>query len=120
MDDHHSAVGALIDNGRTCDSYLIGAGGEQGNKQVVQAILWAFGQPEGAYMHVTDRPGHDLRYAIEGGKMRAELGWVPQYRDFEAGLRATVARFRDNEQWGWRVKDHAEAADTAAGEVVTP
>ncbi len=53
------------------------------------------------YEHVNDRPGHDLRYAIDSTKLREELGWKPEYRDFEAGLAATIAWYREHGDW-WR------------------
>ena len=119
VDDHNSAVWAVVDKGRIGETYLIGADGEKSNKQVVQAILRAFGRPEDDYEHVTDRPGHDLRYAIESGKLRTELGWSPQYADFDAGLLATVQWYRANEAW-WRPgKGGTEARYAAAGETVT-
>ncbi len=119
VDDHNSAVWAVVDKGRIGETYLIGADGEKSNKQVVQAILRAFGRPEDDYEHVTDRPGHDLRYAIESGKLRTELGWSPQYADFDAGLLATVQWYRANQAW-WRPgKGDTEARYAAAGETVT-
>ena len=63
----------------------------------MRAIFQAFGRPEDDDDHVTDRPGHDLRYAIEGGKLRQELGWEPTYDDFEADLFATVQWYQANE-----------------------
>ena len=103
VDDHNSAVWAIIERGRPGETYLIGADGEQSNKSVVQAILRALGRPEDAYDHVTDRPGHDRRYAIDSTKLRRELGWTPAYADFAAGLSATVAWYRGHEGW-WRPK----------------
>ncbi|MEA5456027.1 dTDP-glucose 4,6-dehydratase [Sinomonas sp. JGH33] len=100
-DDHSSAVLTILDKGSTGETYLIGADGEKDNKSVVELILKAMGQPVDAYDHVIDRPGHDLRYAIDSTKLRTELGWEPQYRDFEAGLEATVQWYRENESW-WR------------------
>ncbi len=114
VDDHNSAVWAIIDRGRPGQTYLIGADGEQSNKTVVQAILRALGRSEDAYDHVADRPGHDRRYAIDSTKLRTELGWAPQYADFAAGLQATVEWYRDNEAWWRSLKGAAEARYAAA------
>ncbi len=67
------------------------------------------GQAPDAYDHVTDRAGHDLRYAIDSTKLRAELGWAPQFSDFEAGLADTIDWYRDNEAWWRPQKDATEA-----------
>src|SRR5688572_4458490 len=101
VDDHNSGVWAIIDKGRSGETYLIGADGEETNRTVVEAILRELGQPEDAYDLVKDRPGHDRRYAIDSTKLRTELGWAPEYADFAAGLKATIAWYRDNEAW-WR------------------
>ena len=73
-DDHSSAVLTILDKGEIGETYLIGADGEKNNKDVVELILELMGQPRDAYDHVTDRAGHDLRYAIDSTKLRAELG----------------------------------------------
>ena len=83
------------------ETYLIGADGEKNNQQVVETILTLLGQPRDAYDHVTDRVGHDLRYAIDSSKLRAELGWQPNYSDFESGLADTITWYQANEAW-WR------------------
>ena len=101
VDDHNSAVWAIIEKGRIGQTYLIGADGEQNNKAVVGMILEAFGRPADDYDAVTDRAGHDLRYAIDSSLLRDELGWTPSYSDFRSGLEATVRWYRDNEAW-WR------------------
>lgn len=98
-DDHSSAVLRILENGRIGETYLVGADGERNNKDVVELILTQLGQPRDAYDHVIDRPGHDLRYAIDYTKLRDELGWEPQFADFEAGLAATIQWYRDNEAW---------------------
>ena len=113
VDDHNSAVWAIIERGRPGQTYLIGADGEESNRTVVEAILRALGQPADAYDHVPDRPGHDRRYAIDSGKLRAELGWRPAYADFPAGLAATIEWYRANEAW-WRPLKGATEARYAA------
>ena len=112
VDDHNSGVWAIIDKGRSGETYLIGADGEETNRAVVEAILRELGQPEDAYDLVRDRPGHDRRYAIDSTKLRTELGWVPEYSDFAAGLKATIAWYRENEQW-WRPQKAATEAKYA-------
>ncbi len=118
VDDHNSAVWTIIDKGRIGETYLIGADGEKNNKEVVEAILRAFGRPADDYDHVTDRPGHDLRYAIDAGKLRTELGWKPRYDDFQAGLVATVEWYKANEAWWRPFKGATEKKYAAAGEKV--
>jgi dTDP-glucose 4,6-dehydratase len=115
-DDHSAAVLTIIDKGVIGETYLIGADGEKNNKEVVEAILTELGQPSDAYDLVTDRPGHDLRYAIDATKLRTELGWRPRFSDFAAGLGDTIAWYRDNQAW-WRPQKAAvEAAYAAQGQ----
>ncbi|MDN5770089.1 MAG: GDP-mannose 4,6-dehydratase, partial [Microlunatus sp.] len=115
-DDHSAAVLRIIDDGRIGETYLIGADGEKNNKEVVQAILIGLGQPADAYDHVTDRAGHDLRYAIDATRLRTELGWTPRYADFAAGLQQTIAWYREHEAW-WRPQKAAtEAAYAELGQ----
>ncbi|PPG11085.1 MULTISPECIES: dTDP-glucose 4,6-dehydratase [unclassified Rathayibacter] len=101
VDDHNTGVWVIIDRGEIGETYLIGADGEKSNLDVVTRILTAFGQPEDAFDHVTDRAGHDLRYAIDSTRLRTELDWRPRYTDFDAGLAATIDWYRANEDW-WR------------------
>jgi dTDP-glucose 4,6-dehydratase len=107
--DHSSAVLAIIEKGRIGETYLIGADGEKNNKDVVGLILKHMGQSPDAYDHVVDRPGHDLRYAIDSSKLRDELGWEPQYSNFDAGIEATIAWYQENENW-WRPQKAATEA----------
>lgn len=115
-DDHSSAVLTILDKGEIGQTYLIGADGEKNNKEVVELILTLMGQPADAYDHVIDRPGHDMRYAIDSTKLRTELGWTPQFQDFEAGMAATIDWYRNNESWWAPQKDETEAKYTAAGQ----
>ena len=108
-DDHSSAVLTILEKGRIGETYLIGADGEKDNKSVVELILKTMGLAADAYDHVIDRPGHDLRYAIDSTKLRTELGWEPQFRDFEGGLDATIRWYRENEAW-WRPQKAATEA----------
>ncbi|MEJ6554691.1 dTDP-glucose 4,6-dehydratase [Microbacterium esteraromaticum] len=115
-DDHSSAVLTILEKGRIGETYLIGADGEKDNKTVVELILTLMGQPADAYDHVTDRAGHDLRYAIDSTRLREELGWMPQYGDFEAGLAATIDWYRENESWWAPSKDAVEAFYAGKGQ----
>jgi dTDP-glucose 4,6-dehydratase len=115
-DDHSSAVLTILEKGTIGETYLIGADGEQNNKHVVESILELMGLPRDAYDHVTDRAGHDLRYAIDSTRLRTELGWQPAYRDFEAGLAATIQWYRDHEPWWAPAKDATEAFYASKGQ----
>ncbi|WP_413451025.1 dTDP-glucose 4,6-dehydratase [Georgenia phoenicis] len=99
--DHNRAVWDIVDRGRIGKTYLIGADGEMNNKAVIELILELMGHDPGDYEHVADRPGHDLRYAIDNTVLREELGWEPQFSDFRSGLVDTIAWYRENEAW-WR------------------
>jgi dTDP-glucose 4,6-dehydratase len=104
--DHSSAVLAILERGRIGATYLIGADGERSNLDVVRMILRLMGRPEDDFEQVNDRAGHDLRYAIESGKLRSELGWQPRYDDFEKGLADTIAWYTDHRDW-WAPHKHA-------------
>ena len=115
-DDHSSAVLTILEKGRIGETYLIGADGEKDNKSVVELILGMMDQDPQAYDLVTDRAGHDLRYAIDSTKLRTELGWSPRFRDFEAGLAATIDWYRANEGWWAPSKDGVEAFYATKGQ----
>jgi len=115
-DDHSAAVLLISDRGRIGETNLIGADGEKNNQQVVETILALLGQPRDAYDHVIDRVGHDLRYAIDSSKLRAELGWQPSYSDFESGLADTIKWYQANEAWWRRQKAATEAKYSSQGQ----
>ena len=83
---------------------------------MIELILELMGQPTDAYDHVTDRAGHDLRYAIDSTKLRTELGWTPSFQDFEAGLAATIDWYRAHEDWWAPAKDATEAFYATKGQ----
>ncbi len=116
VDDHNSAVHTILDKGRMGETYLIGADGERDNREVLSLVLELLGQPADAFDSVTDRAGHDLRYAIDASKLRQELGWAPRYTDFRDGLAATVEWYRDHEDWWRPLKESVEAAYAARGQ----
>jgi dTDP-glucose 4,6-dehydratase len=118
VDDHNTGVWAIIDRGQIGETYLIGADGEVNNVTVIRDILEAMGKDPNAFDHVTDRAGHDLRYAIDSTRLRTELGWEPQYRDFRSGLQATIDWYKDNEDWWRPMKAETEAKYAATQKVV--
>lgn len=112
VDDHNDAVMTIIEKGTLGETYMIGANGETSNKDVVETILELMGKPKDWYDHVNDRPGHDLRYAIDWTKLHTELGWEPQYTTFKAGLEQTIAWYREHEAW-WKAEKAAVEANYA-------
>ena len=114
--DHSSAVLRILESGKIGETYLIGADGEENNITVLRTILRLMGKDENDFEHVIDRPGHDMRYAIEGTRLREELGWEPQFTDFEAGLADTIAWYTDNRSWWEPLKAEVEAKYAKAGQ----
>lgn len=110
--DHSSAVWLILTKGKIGETYLIGADGEEDNKTVMELILEEMGLPKDAYEHVNDRPGHDLRYAIDSTKLREELGWQPKFTDFRSGLKDTIAWYTSHEDW-WQAEKQAVEANYA-------
>ena len=98
VEDHCSAIDLIIRRGRVGEVYNIGGHNERTNMQVVKTILKALGKPESLIRHVTDRPGHDRRYAIDPSKIHRELGWLPK-TTFDEGIQKTVCWYLDNRQW---------------------
>ncbi|OBH07552.1 MULTISPECIES: dTDP-glucose 4,6-dehydratase [unclassified Mycobacterium] len=108
VDDHNSAVRRILEKGENGRTYLIAAEGERDNLTVMRAILQALGRDPDDFDHVTDRVGHDLRYAIDPTSLYNELGWTPKHANFEEGLRATIDWYRANESWWRPLKDATE------------
>lgn len=107
-EDHSSAVLAVLEKGKVGETYLIGANGEKNNKELLQTILELMDKPADWFEKVSDRPGHDLRYAIDASKIVRELGWQPKY-DFKAGLANTIKWYEENRDWWEPQKAGAEA-----------
>lgn len=114
--DHSSGVLRILESGKIGETYLIGADGEENNITVLRTILRLMGKDENDFEHVIDRPGHDMRYAIDGTRLREELGWEPQFTDFEAGLADTIAWYTDNRSWWEPLKAEVEAKYAKAGQ----
>jgi dTDP-glucose 4,6-dehydratase len=116
VEDHNSAVWRILSDGQIGRTYLIGAEGERDNLSVMRTIMRLMGRDADDFDHVTDRAGHDLRYAIDPSVLYHELGWGPKHTDFEEGLRATIEWYRDNESWWGPLKETVEAAYTKRGQ----
>jgi dTDP-glucose 4,6-dehydratase len=116
VEDHSSAVLRILEAGRIGETYLIGADGEASNREVVELILRLMERAADDYDLVADRPGHDLRYAIDATKLREELGWEPVLGDFESGLAQTIDWYRENEDWWRGQKAATEAKYAEAGQ----
>ena len=113
--DHNTAVWDILMKGRIGETYLIGADGETNNHDVVTILNELMGYPADDFDHVADRPGHDLRYAIDNTKLCEELGWEPHITDFRSGLADTIKWYTDNEAWWAPLKEAVEAKYAAEG-----
>ncbi len=96
--DHCTAIDLIIHKGRVGEVYNVGGHNEKTNLEVVKTILKALDKPESLIKFVTDRPGHDMRYAIDPTKLETELGWVPEYT-FETGIQKTIEWYLNNKEW---------------------
>jgi dTDP-glucose 4,6-dehydratase len=103
VDDHCRAILAVLEKGRVGEVYNVGGSRALPNRDVVRMILKATGKPETLMTTVTDRPGHDRRYALTSEKLEKETGWSAQV-PFEEGLQSTVDWYRRNRDWVARVK----------------
>jgi dTDP-glucose 4,6-dehydratase len=104
VDDHCRAIALVLDRGRPGEIYNVGGGNEQTNRAVTERLLALCGADWSRVRHVTDRKGHDLRYALDETKIREELGYAPRI-PFEQGLAEVVAWYRDNPGW-WKAARH--------------
>lgn len=98
VEDHCAAIDLVIRKGRVGEVYNIGGHNEKTNLEVVKTILKQLGKPESLITFVTDRPGHDMRYAIDPAKIHRELGWLPQ-TSFDDGIKKTIDWYLDNKEW---------------------
>lgn len=98
VEDHCRAIDLVIRKGREGEVYNIGGHNEKTNLEVVKTILAELGKPESLITYVTDRPGHDMRYAIDPTKIHNELGWLPETK-FEDGIKKTIEWYLNNKKW---------------------
>ena len=96
--DHCAAIDLIVRKGRVGEVYNIGGHNERTNLQVVKTILKALDKPESLIRFVTDRPGHDMRYAIDPTKIHEELGWLPE-TPFDEGIQKTIRWYLNNKPW---------------------
>jgi dTDP-glucose 4,6-dehydratase len=98
--DHCRAIDLVLHEGKIGETYCIGGDGEKENIWIAKKLLEILGKDDSMIEYVTDRPGHDRRYAIDFSKIKRELGWQPEVT-LEVGLTKTVEWFRENESW-WK------------------
>ena len=98
VEDHCDAIDLVIRKGKVGEIYNIGGHNERTNLEVVKTILKQLNKPESLISYVTDRPGHDMRYAIDPTKIHTELGWLPK-TSFDVGLKKTVDWYLNNKSW---------------------
>lgn len=107
VEDHCEAILCVLEKGRSGEVYNIGGNNERSNLELTHCILKIMGKGPEMIEHVTDRLGHDRRYAIDAGKIKKELGWVPTRSAWPQALEQTVEWYRKNESWWRRVKSGA-------------
>jgi dTDP-glucose 4,6-dehydratase len=110
--DHCRAIDAVLEHGRSGETYHVGSGVEASIEQIADLVLGALGKPASLKTIVPDRPGHDRRYVLDTTKIRTELGWAPTV-DFESGVADTVAWYAANRGWWEPLRDRAPVVETA-------
>ena len=103
VEDHCEAIDLIIHQGKIGETYCVGGNCEKTNLEITQKILELLGKGEEMIEYVSDRPGHDRRYAIDFSKIKAELGWEPR-TNFEEGMKKTVEWYKANEDWWRKIK----------------
>lgn len=98
VEDHCRAIDLILRKGRVGEVYNVGGHNEMSNIDIVKLICKKLGKPESLITHVTDRKGHDMRYAIDPTKIHNELGWLPQTK-FADGIEKTIQWYQDNREW---------------------
>ena len=120
VDDHNEAVHLIIDKSPMGETWIIGADNDHvNNKQVIKLIGQLMDKGSDYYEHVNDRPGHDMRYAMDSSKLRRELGWKPRYTDqngMENGLKKTIKWYEENKDWWQPQKETVEKAYKEQGQ----
>ena len=98
VEDHCSAICAVLEKGKVSEIYNVGGNNEKANIEIVSTLLHTLGKDESLITHVQDRPGHDRRYAIDNTKITSQLGWSPSYT-FEEGMKQTIQWYLSNREW---------------------
>ena len=98
VEDHCKAIDLILHKGRVGEVYNIGGHNERKNIDIVKTVCRLLGKPESLITYVTDRKGHDMRYAIDPTKISSELGWLPE-TNFESGIEKTVEWYLNNRDW---------------------
>lgn len=98
VEDHCAAIDLILRNGRIGEVYNVGGHNERTNLEIVKTILKALDKPESLIKYVKDRPGHDMRYAIDPTKLETELGWKPKY-NFDTGIQQTIEWYLNHKEW---------------------
>jgi dTDP-glucose 4,6-dehydratase len=109
--DHCEALDLAIRKGRPGSIYNIAGGNQTDNLRLVKTILKTLDKPEKLIQHVEDRPGHDMRYALDGSKIKNELGWQPRH-NFENALQTTIQWYKTNENWWKPITDDNVLSET--------